>query len=99
VGHDDNQVLGFGETGAGAALPIWRDYMRVALRDRPIRDFDVPREHIVFQRVDRETGLLANTHTQDAYFQPFVEGTEPKSTLSERETVTDATRALRDDLF
>ncbi len=73
--------------------------MKVALDGRPVRDFDVPDHDIVFQRIDRETGLIANTQTQDAYFQPFVEGTEPKRTRSERETVTDAKRALRDDLF
>ena len=99
VGHDDNSLLGWGETGAGAALPIWSDYMEVALSGRPIRDFDVPREHIVFARIDRETGLLADAAHRDAYFQPFIEGTEPVRTVSQRESVTDARRALRDDIF
>ena len=74
VGHDDNKVLGFGETGAGAALPVWKDYMAVALDDLPIRDFDVPQQNIVFQRIDRDTGLLADVGSQNAYFQPFIEG-------------------------
>ena len=99
VGHDDNSVLGFGETGAGAALPIWSDFMRAALAERPIRDFDVPREQIVFARIDRETGLLADAASRDAYFQPFIEGTEPERTVGQRESVTDARRALRDDIF
>ena len=99
VGHDDNRVLGFGETGAGAALPIWGDYMRVAIQGRSVRDFDVPREHIVFQRVDRNTGLLADASSADAYFQPFIEGTEPKRTVTQRDTASDARRALRDDIF
>jgi penicillin-binding protein 1A len=99
VGHDDNSVLGFGETGAGAALPIWGDYMKVALRGLPRSDFEVPREHIVFQRIDRETGLIADAANTDAYFQPFIEGTEPTRSVSDRESVTDARRALRDDIF
>jgi penicillin-binding protein 1A len=99
VGHDDNSVLGFGETGAGAALPIWGDYMKVALAERPRSDFDVPREHIVFQRIDRNTGLIADAANTDAYFQPFIEGTEPTRSVSDRESVTDARRALRDDIF
>ncbi len=99
VGHDDNSVLGFGETGAGAALPIWRDFMRVALADRPIRDFEVPADHIVFQRIDRDTGLIADASTQNAYFQPFIEGTEPRRSVSQRESDTDARRALREDVF
>jgi len=99
VGHDDNRVLGFGETGAGAALPIWGDFMRVALASHPARDFDVPAEQIVFARIDRETGLVADATTQDAYFQPFIEGTEPQRTVSQRESASDARRALRDDIF
>jgi len=99
VGHDDNSVLGFGETGAGAALPIWRDFMRVALAERDVRDFEVPADHIVFQRIDRDTGLIADASTKNAYFQPFIEGTEPKRSVSQRESASDARRALREDIF
>ncbi|MCH2185804.1 PBP1A family penicillin-binding protein [Myxococcota bacterium] len=99
VGHDDNSLLGFGETGAGAALPIWTDFMEVALASRPVRDFDVPSENIVFARIDRKTGLLADTTSRDAYFQPFVQGTAPQRTVGQRESISDAARALRDDIF
>jgi len=99
VGHDDNRVLGFGETGAGAALPIWSDFMEVALEDLPMRDFEVPAEQIVFRRIDRETGLLADANTRNAYFQPFMEGTEPQKSVSQRESDSDARQALLDDVF
>ena len=99
VGHDDNRVLGFGETGAGAALPIWSEFMEVALTDLPMRDFEVPAEHITFRRIDRETGLLADANTRNAYFQPFVEGTEPQKSVSQRESDSDARQALLDDVF
>ncbi len=36
VGRDDFQSLGYREYGGKAALPIWIDYMRVALKDRPV---------------------------------------------------------------
>ena len=36
VGRDDFQSLGNREYGGRAALPIWIDYMRVALKDQPI---------------------------------------------------------------
>ena len=36
VGRDDFKSLGYREYGGKAALPIWIDYMRVALKDRPI---------------------------------------------------------------
>ena len=99
VGHDDNRVLGFGETGAGAALPIWSDFMAVALKERPIRDFEVPQEEIVFQRIDRETGLIADAKTRNAYFQPFLEGTGPEKSVSQQESDSEARQALLEDVF
>ncbi len=36
VGRDNFQSLGRGEYGGQAALPIWIDFMRVALEDRPV---------------------------------------------------------------
>jgi penicillin-binding protein 1A len=35
VGFDQPRALGERETGGGLALPIWMDYMRLALKDRP----------------------------------------------------------------
>jgi len=98
VGHDQVRALGFGETGAGAALPIWRDYMREALQRYPVRDFLEP-EGIVSVRVDPETGLLAGATTARAYFQPFLEGSEPTERAAERSTQQDAARLLRSDAF
>ncbi len=42
VGRDDFQSLGYREYGGKAALPIWIQYMRVALKDQPIRPNDPP---------------------------------------------------------
>lgn len=98
VGNDDNAVLGYGESGGKTALPIWGEYMKTALAPYPRRDFEVP-PRIEFQRIDRASGLLAGANTQDAYFQPFLEGTAPLKTLTE-ETKTEKTRqAARDDIF
>jgi penicillin-binding protein 1A len=36
VGRDNFRSLGYREYGGKAALPIWIDYMRVALKDKPI---------------------------------------------------------------
>lgn len=35
MGFDQPRSLGSGETGGGVSLPIWLDYMRVALKDQP----------------------------------------------------------------
>ena len=98
VGHDDNQVLGWGESGGKTALPIWGDFMKVALAPYPQRDFEVP-EHIEFQRIDRASGLLAEANTQDAYFQPFLEGTAPERSFTDQTTSRKTRRAARDDVF
>ncbi|MGO4552537.1 penicillin-binding protein 1A [Lysobacter sp. 2RAF19] len=42
VGRDDYKSLGYREYGGKAALPIWIDYMRVALQGRPVMANDPP---------------------------------------------------------
>jgi penicillin-binding protein 1A len=39
IGFDDRQSLGEKETGARAALPMWMDFMRVAIADKPNETF------------------------------------------------------------
>jgi penicillin-binding protein 1A len=96
VGHDEIQFLGAGETGSRAAAPIWVDYMGQVLAGVPKRDFSLP-PAIVFARIDRATGLLANEQSQDTVFQPFVAGTEPTETAATRRTNSEAMRNLRED--
>jgi penicillin-binding protein 1A len=42
VGFDNRQTLGEKETGARAALPIWMDFMKVAVADKPDEEFAKP---------------------------------------------------------
>jgi penicillin-binding protein 1A len=42
VGYDEKKTLGNKETGAVAALPIWMDFMRVALKGKESEDFAAP---------------------------------------------------------
>ena len=42
VGRDDFKSLGYREYGGKAALPIWINYMKAALKDEPARDLDPP---------------------------------------------------------
>ena len=39
IGFDNRQTLGDKETGAKAALPMWMDFMKVAIADRPNEEF------------------------------------------------------------
>ena len=96
VGFDEKRVLGRGETGGRAALPIWIDFMEVALRGHPPREFDVP-DGIVFARVDTKTGLLASSETETSLFQAFLEGTEPREQSPARASAMDERRRLHLD--
>jgi len=60
VGFDDFGSLGRGEFGAKAALPIWIDFMRVALKDVPEQPFDMP-PGISKVRIDPSSGTLVSS--------------------------------------
>lgn len=42
VGYDQPRNLGARETGGGLSLPIWIDFMKVALRQSPVYEYPVP---------------------------------------------------------
>ena len=58
VGFDEPRTLGRIETGAAAALPIFYDFMKEALKDKPNLEFRVP-EGVKFVRVNPTTGRPA----------------------------------------
>ncbi len=96
VGFDSKQVLGVSETGGRAALPIWLDYMKAALANRPVRDFAIP-EGIVFARVDAKTGELASNRSEATDFLAFISGTEPRRDRTAGTTTAEDRRGLRSD--
>ncbi len=96
VGFDEDHVLGRGETGGRAALPIWIDFMKVALEGRPKRDLVVP-DGIVFARIDAATGLLAAPGSEDTVFQAFLAGTAPTARAEARAAAPESERRLRLD--
>ncbi len=51
VGYDDHSSLGKGEQGARAACPIWTDFMKQYLQDKPVETFTIP-DGIVFARIN-----------------------------------------------
>lgn len=57
VGRDDFTSLGYREYGGRSALPIWIDYMRVALEDQPIAE-NVPPDGMVRVSVAANGTLL-----------------------------------------
>ena len=76
VGFDNYTPLGRREFGGTAALPIWIEYMREALKDSPEREREVP-AGIVNVRIDPDTGLLAAPGQRNAIFEYFREEYAP----------------------
>jgi penicillin-binding protein 1A len=87
VGYDDQQSIGWKETGARAALPIWLDFMKKAHANSGPEDFTVP-AGIVFKQVDPKTGLLSTENCRYSVLDAFLPGTEPRKYCDE--TVTAA---------
>ena len=88
VGFDDRRSLGEREAGARVALPIWVDFMRVALSLLPQTTFEIP-EEILFAKIDPETGLLASPGESGSVVELFVSGTEPTRSAEPRPRVID----------
>ena len=78
VGSDRNtRKLGGGETGGATALPIWLEYMTLALRGVSQADFtEHPPAGIAFARIDTQTGKLAAAGRPSLNL-PFKEGSVP----------------------
>ncbi|HEX5279864.1 MAG TPA: penicillin-binding protein 1A [Micropepsaceae bacterium] len=76
VGKDNFQTLGTGEQGALAAAPIFRDFMKEALADKPPTPFHAP-QGIVELPINPITGLQVADGSPGAILEAFKAGTEP----------------------
>jgi penicillin-binding protein 1A len=70
LGFDDTTTLGRQEYGGTAALPIWIEFMRGALRGRPEINQPLP-PGLVTVRIDPETGKRADASTPNAIYEFF----------------------------
>jgi penicillin-binding protein 1A len=97
VGLDQERPLGAGETGSRAASPIWLGFMQQALKNEPVRVFQVP-EGVVFAKIDAKTGLLPIPESEKTLFECFKEGTVPTEYTPKPGTVTEPEQFFKDDL-
>ncbi|MCY4610322.1 MAG: penicillin-binding protein 1A [Gammaproteobacteria bacterium] len=72
VGRDDYGKLGRREVGGTAALPMWVDFMKVALADLPEKPLSIP-PGIVQVRIDPKNGLLAPPDSTNSIVETFRE--------------------------
>ena len=97
VGFDEEKPLGVNETGSKAASPIWLEFMKAILQDKPVRAFQVP-DGVVFANIDTETGLLAIPESKHTLFECFKEGTVPSEYTEKVGTVTDSGKFFKTDM-
>jgi len=70
VGFDQLKPLGNSETAAQAALPVWVDYMKVALAGKPEKQLPRP-DGLVTMKINAETGQAATDVDTNAVFEIF----------------------------
>ena len=72
MGFDQPKTLGRNETGGSAALPIWIDYMGVALKNVPEEGFNPP-PGVIVMPVNAETGLRTEEGSaiSEYFYQEF----------------------------
>jgi penicillin-binding protein 1A len=81
LGYDKPRHLGKGATGGVLAAPIVRDFMKVALVDKPAVPFRVP-AGIKLIRIDPKTGMRAGPGDQRVILEAFKPGTAPPDNYS-----------------
>ena len=80
IGYDNHKQLGNKMTGGAIACPIWTEFMKLALKMEPLKDFQIPSSGVTLTRIDSQTGLAASSESKNTYLEAFIAGTEPKLT-------------------
>jgi len=70
LGFDQLKPLGNRETAAQAALPVWIDFMKVALAGKPNRQLARP-DGLVTLKINEQTGQAATDADTDTVFEIF----------------------------
>jgi len=84
VGFDTPQPMGRGEVGGRVALPIWIDYMAVALDGVPEYQRPIP-AGLISARIDAETGQLLQPGASGGLLEYFKVGELPEEAKQEED--------------
>ncbi len=81
VGYDKPRSLGRNAQAGHTAAPIARDFLKLALADKPAIPFKIP-AGIKLIRVDAKTGLRAGPESGKTILEAFKPGTAPSDSYS-----------------
>ena len=99
VGFDRNSVsLGRGQAGGVVAAPIWAQFMRDALQDKPSDWFSRP-QGVYTITIDRQSGLLPTKDCKNIMTEYFLEGTIPTEYSRECGEKTGGNESFNIDIF
>jgi penicillin-binding protein 1A len=81
VGFDNPRSLGFKETGSSVAAPIFKNFMKEVLKNKPDIPFRRP-PGIKFILVSSKTGVKANSKDKNSILEAFKPGQLPRLSLN-----------------
>ncbi|ARQ01997.1 penicillin-binding protein 1A [Pseudorhodoplanes sinuspersici] len=81
LGFDKPKSMGRGATGGQLAAPVVRDFLKVALADKPAVPFRVP-AGIKLIRIDPKSGMRAGPGSERVILEAFKPGTAPPDSYS-----------------
>ncbi len=79
VGFDNPRPMGKKETGSRVAVPIFKEFVEEALKDKPATPFRIPKG-IRLVKINRLDGTRAKPEDSDVIWEAFTQGTEPTDT-------------------
>jgi penicillin-binding protein 1A len=83
IGFD--QLRPLHEYAASLAVPLWIDFMKIALKNQPEETMPIP-PNMITVRIDKKTGLLATTSNKDTIFETFRQEFAPSEQNNESES-------------
>ncbi len=79
---DRKEQYNGGESGATTAQPAWIEFMKIALKDVPAQEKQLP-PGIIRVRIDRDSGLLTDKNDSSSMWEYFKTGTQPTESIVE----------------
>ncbi len=98
LGFDDSKPLGRGETGGKAALPIWIEFMKTALKDKEEKPLQKP-VGISSAYINPKTGLLSPPGSQPGKWEYFRHENIPRQYSPLQATTDQDKESLENSLF
>ena len=89
IGFDEPKNMGDKETGASAAVPVFKEFMELALKDVPAVPFRIP-PGVRMVQVNAQSGRPTYSGDENAIWEAYLSGTEPDNSTDAPAAATSA---------